>query len=56
MTLNIGVPQAILLALYLSSFAVCCVKNGEQSTLNWWSSAIAIAVVLALLAWGGFFS
>lgn len=28
----------------------------EQSTTHWWASAIAIAVELALLTWGGFFS
>ena len=56
MSLNIGIPQAILLALYIMSFAVCCVKDGEQSTAHWWSSAISLTVELALLAWGGFFS
>ncbi|GEM_PF-2857216 len=35
MSLNIGIPQAILLALYIMSFAVCCVKDGEQSTAHW---------------------
>lgn len=56
MSLNIGIPQAILLALYIMSFAINCVKDGEQSTTHWWASAIAIAVELVLLAWGGFFS
>ncbi len=56
MSVNIGVPQAILLALYIMSFAINCVTDSEQSTTHWWASAIAIAVELALLAWGGFFS
>jgi len=56
MSVNIGVPQAILLALYFMSLVVNCVKDGEQSTTHWWASAIAIAVNLALLTWGGFFS
>ena len=56
MTVNIGAPQAILLALYLASCASNCVQDGKQTTTHWWASAISIAVVLALLAWGGFFS
>lgn len=56
MSVNIGAPQAILLALYIMSFAINCVKDGEQSTTHWWASAISIAVELALLMWGGFFS
>lgn len=56
MSVNIGAPQAILLALYIMSLVINCVKDGEQSTTHWWASAIAIAVELVLLAWGGFFS
>ena len=56
MTLNIGIPQAILLALYIMSFAINCVKDGEQSSTHWWASAISITVTIALLMWGGFFS
>lgn len=56
MSVNIGAPQAILLALYIMSLVINCVKDGEQSTTHWWASAIAIAVELALLTWGGFFS
>ena len=56
MSVNIGVPQAILLALYLMSFAINCVKDGEQITTHWWASAIGLAISLALLTWGGFFS
>lgn len=56
MTLNIGAPQAILLALYFMSLVFNCVNDGEQSTTHWWANAISIAVNLALLMWGGFFS
>lgn len=56
MSVNIGAPQAILLALYFMSLVINCVKDGEQSTTHWWASAISIAVIIALLAWGGFFS
>ena len=56
MTVNIGAPQAILLALYFMSLVCSCVNDGKQSTTHWWASAISIAVNLALLMWGGFFS
>lgn len=56
MSVNIGIPQAILLALYFMSLVVSCVNDGKQNTTHWWASAISIAVELALLMWGGFFS
>lgn len=56
MSVNIGAPQAILLALYFTSLVLNCVKDGEQTTTHWWASAIALAVNLALLTLGGFFS
>ena len=56
MSVNIGAPQAILLALYFTSLVLNCVNDGEQSTTHWWASAISVAVILAILAWGGFFS
>ena len=56
MSVNIGAPQAILLALFFTSLVINCVENGKQTTTHWWASAIGIAVDLALLAWGGFFS
>lgn len=56
MPVNIGVPQAILPALYFMSLVLNCVNDGKQSTTHWWASAINVAVILAILAWGGFFS
>lgn len=56
MAVSIGAPQAILLALFFMSLVLNCVKDGEQHTTHWWASAIGLAVDLALLAWGGFFS
>ncbi|MGN9233701.1 hypothetical protein ACTM8Z_00120 [Atopobiaceae bacterium HCP3S3_D6] len=56
MTVSIGAPQAILLAIYFMNLVINCVENGEQTTTHWWASAIALAVNLALLTWGGFFS
>ena len=56
MSVNIGAPQAILLALYFMSLVFNCVNDGKQGTTHWWASAIAITVTIALLMWGGFFS
>ena len=56
MAVSIGVPQAILLALLFASLVVSCVNDGRESVTHWWASVIAIAIQLALLAWGGFFS
>lgn len=56
MLVKIGIPQAIMLALYLVGLVVNCVHDGKQTTTHWWASAISFVVVIALLAWGGFFS
>lgn len=56
MSVNIGAPQAILLVLYFMSLVINCVWDGRQTTTHWWSSAINLAISLALLTWGGFFS
>ena len=56
MSVNIGAPQAIILALYFMSLVTICVNDGNEYTTHWWSGAISIAVVIAVLAWGGFFS
>ena len=56
MSVNIGAPQAILLSLYFVSLVLNCVENGKQTTTRWWASAINLAINLALLTWGGFFS
>lgn len=56
MLVNIGIPQAILLALFSMSLVINCVKDGEQTTTHWWASAINLVIDLALLTWGGFFS
>ena len=56
MSVKIGVPQAIMLALYFMSLVINCITDGEQTTTHWWASAIGLAISLALLTWGGFFS
>lgn len=56
MSVNIGVPQAIMLALYLIGLVINCITDGKQTTTHWWSSVIGLAISLALLTWGGFFS
>lgn len=47
MSVNIGAPQAIILAIYLMSLIVCCVEDGEQTTTHWWARAISAAVIIS---------
>lgn len=56
MSVSIGVPQAIWLALALASLVLNCVNIGKEQGSCWWESALALAVNVALLWWGGFFS
>jgi asparagine N-glycosylation enzyme membrane subunit Stt3 len=56
MEVSIGVPQAILLALWFASLVLNCVNDGKESVTHWWAVVAALAIQLALLAWGGFFS
>lgn len=56
MTIRIGLPQGLLLALYMASLVINCVSDGKEEGTSWYGSVISIAIELALLAWGGFFS
>lgn len=56
MSIHIGAPQAVLLALYIASVCSGCVMNGKSVEQHWYSSVIGAAAALAVIAWGGFFS
>lgn len=56
MSIHIGLPQALLLFLYSASLVINCVKDGEQTETHWWAVAASLAIQLAILTWGGFFS
>ena len=54
--LNIGVPQIVILVLYLNNFVLSVVHHGEeQEPYNVWATMLGIAVNFAILKWGGFF-
>lgn len=54
--LSIGVPQIVMLALYLNNFVLSVVHHGEeQEPYNVWATMLGIAVNFAILKWGGFF-
>lgn len=54
--LSIGVPQIVMLALYLNNFVLSVVHHGEeQEPYNVWTTMLGIAINFAILKWGGFF-
>lgn len=54
--LSIGVPQIVMLVLYLNNFVLSVVHHGEeQEPYNVWITMIGIAVNFTILKWGGFF-
>lgn len=54
--LSIGVPQIVILVLYLLNFVLSAVHHGEeQEPYNVWMTMLGIAVNIAILKWGGFF-
>jgi hypothetical protein len=57
MTLILGIPQLILLGLTVLSLGIHLAKHGEPKGTSWnfFHVAIADAIVLVLLYWGGFF-
>ncbi len=51
-----GTPQYIYLALFLIGTGISIAEHGQpRRNTNAWTDIIASGVVLALLAWGGFF-
>lgn len=54
--LSIGVPQIVILVLYLNNFVLSVVRHGEeQEPYNAWITMLGIAINFAILKWGGFF-
>lgn len=55
--LSIGVPQIVILVLYLVNIALSAIHHGEeQAPYNVWVTMLGIAINFAILKWGGFFS
>lgn len=54
---SIGVPQIVILVLYLVNIALSAIHHGEeQEPYNVWVTMLGIAINFAILKWGGFFS
>lgn len=54
--LSIGVPQIVILVLYLNNFVLSIIHHGEeQEPYNVWVTMLGIAINFAILKWGGFF-
>ncbi len=56
--MKIGIPQIIMLIMYAMSLGIDLAKHGEprEGKYNAVSGLIGVAIGLALLWWGGFFS
>ena len=54
--LNIGIPQMVVLFIYLCNVVLSAVHHGEeQGPYNVWATMFGVAVSFAILKWGGFF-
>lgn len=54
--LSIGVPQIVILVLYLLNIALSAVHHGEeQKPYNVWMTMLGVAINFTILKWGGFF-
>lgn len=54
--LSIGVPQMVVLVMYLINITLNAVHHGEeQEPYNVWMTMLGVAVNFAILKWGGFF-
>lgn len=52
-----GVPQIMIIALYMLSLGINLANHGKEKNdkYNFWSSLLACVLIFALLNWGGFF-
>ncbi len=57
MTFHLGAPQLILIALWTISLIRSVIQHGKPKKGNEsvWTTVIALAIVLPLLYWGGWF-
>jgi succinate dehydrogenase/fumarate reductase cytochrome b subunit len=53
----VGIPQIIILSLYILSLGIHLAKHGTKrtGTYSFWGSLVTVIVLFALLYWGGFF-
>lgn len=54
--LSIGVPQIVIMVLYLVNITLSAVHHGEeQGPYNVWMTMLGVSVNFAILKCGGFF-
>jgi hypothetical protein len=56
--MKLGIPQIILIGLYMISLGIELARNGQDKTgkYNVVTTFVALVLILGLLYWGGFFS
>lgn len=56
--ITLHAPQLVMLALVFASLGIAAAEHGKPKTgtHSFWITLIAIAINLAILRWGGFFS
>lgn len=56
--MKIGIPQIIMLFIYVCAFGIDLAKHGEKEerTYDAGKSLVVIIINIGLLWWGGFFS
>lgn len=57
-TINLGVPQIIMICLYAFGIIDTAIQHGNSKaneTYNVWITIASAAISAALLTWGGFF-
>ena len=53
--MHLGIPQIVLLVLWLIGLIVTAYNHETIGRVNVWSKVVNVAINLGLLYWGGFF-
>lgn len=53
--MDIGAPQIIYIVIAALSVGIAIEGHGDVTETSAWHTVIATAIMVALLAWGGFF-
>lgn len=57
--LHFGAAQIIMIVLYAMGLGISAAKHGEpqeETKYNFWATLVCTIIVVALLAWGGFWT
>ena len=57
--LHFGAAQIIMIVLYAMGLGINAAKHGEpreETKYNFWATLVCTILVVALLAWGGFWT